>query len=764
MKVASGISIGPAALAAALSGFICLPSALAQTAVEPAPAETTEVLEEIIVTAQRREQALKDVPVSISAFSSAKIEDYKIENLEDYTSLAPSVGFTSNGSPLSQAISIRGISDLGGTVSPISLFVDNFNTTASGFDAALDIGLFDVERIEVLRGPQGTLFGRNVSGGAISVITKKPGREFGANVSLEAGSFDHYKVEGALNLPITDNVAFRVSGFADGDDGFLKNLGASGQSNELRSEGVRAALRIWASDQTVIDLAGTYSKTTADLADLVPTGLLSPFLSANGFPVDPADSYGEVGFFPSNDGTVVTDALTGESREIKLFNGQIDHDFGNVVGTINVGHMDIDTEFFSDADYTGGPYNIFDEASSGYTWSVETQIKSDYDAGGNWSWLGGAVVAKDRVENRDANFLFDGYLVDFFGFPPGSGPLAVEDIEFLTEVKSVAAFGDVTWTGIDRLTLSTGLRYSEDEVREEFASNEIVFPFFGPPGIIIPATAPISGQEKSRTITPRLSATYVLSDQINGYGVISKGARPGGTNLEAATNPALPQNYGIEKVLNYELGIKGGIFQNALTFSIAAFYLDWSGLQAASRVFVPGDIIGTNLTLSAGKARTYGTELEFSANLSERFKIDGAFGVLDAKFQDFQTVDELGDPYDASGNKIPLVSEFMGALAGQYTHPLSDSASIFVRGETAYRSGFWESSLNADGTQPKIDGYETVNIRIGADIGQYRVTVFGENISNDRVNIGSTGGTGGLAGLLATVRPTIWGVNVAVEF
>jgi iron complex outermembrane recepter protein len=764
MKVASGISIGPAALAAALSGFICLPSALAQTAVEPAPAETTEVLEEIIVTAQRREQALKDVPVSISAFSSAKIEDYKIENLEDYTSLAPSVGFTSNGSPLSQAISIRGISDLGGTVSPVSIFVDNFNTTASGFDTALDIGLFDVERIEVLRGPQGTLFGRNVSGGAVSVITKKPRREFEGNVSLEAGSFEHYQVDAALNVPISDSVAFRVSGFAKGNDGFLKNTGASGQSNELQAEGVRAALRIWSSDATVIDFAGTYSKTTVDLADLVPSGLLSPFLSGNGFPVDPAGSYDDIGFFPSNDSTVVTDSLTGESREIKLFTGQIDHDFGNVIGTINVGHMDIDSEFVSDADYTGGLYNIFESANSGYTWSVETQFKSDYDSGSNWSWLGGAVIAKDRVEDDSSNDIFDGFLVDFFGFPPGSGPITVEDSEFLTEVESIAVFGDLTWTGIDRLTLSTGLRYSEDEVREEFVSNEIVSPFFGPPGVVVLATLPISGREKSRTITPRLSATYVLSDQINGYGVISRGARPGGTNLEAAENPDLPQDYGVESVLNYELGLKGSAFQNAVNFSVSVFYLDWSGLQAASNVFLPGDIDGTNLTLSAGKARTYGTELEFSASLGERFQVDGAFGFLDAKFKDFQTVDELGVSYDASGNEIPLVSDFMGALAGQYTHPLSDSVSIFVRGETAYRSGFWESSLNGDGTQPKIDGYETVNIRVGADMGQYRVTLFGENITNDRVNIGFTGGTGGLAGLLATVRPTIWGVNVAVEF
>jgi iron complex outermembrane recepter protein len=313
--------------------------------------------------------------------------------------------------------------------------------------------------------------------------------------------------------------------------------------------------------------------------------------------------------------------------------------------------------------------------------------------------------------------------------------------------------------------LGIGLRYSIDKVRETLIINETVDVFAGPPAVIIPAQPAISGRVTSKTLTPRVSATYELSDDINVYGVISKGARPGGTNLEAfaVPNSGLPTNYGVEKVWNYEAGFKGSV-NNDLTFSLSAFHLSWSGLQAASRVFTAGNVVGTNVTLSAGKARTWGAELEYSARLSDRVRIDGAFGWLDAKFVSFSTVDDLGNNYNASGNQIPIVSKFMGAIAAQYTHPVSDQANIFIRGEGAYRSGFWENVLNADTTLPRVKGYETVSLRAGAEIDRFSLTFFGENITNNRVNIGAAGGVGGVGGLPATVRPTRWGVTAAVDF
>ncbi|MEM8986904.1 MAG: TonB-dependent receptor [Pseudomonadota bacterium] len=718
----------------------------------------------IVITAQRREQDFKDVPISVTAFDAQKIQDYQIRNLEDYTSLAPNIGFASDGSPLNQTISIRGIADPGGTVATVSIFVDDFNTTASGFTSALDANLFDVERIEVLRGPQGTLFGRNVSGGAVSIVTKKPSDEFEGTVFGEYGSFDHYLVRGAVNVPMSDAVAVRVSAFTEGNDGFLENIGPSGQSNDLESWGARAAMRFTPSDTLTIDLAGSFSDIEQGVSDRVPTGVLSPFLRANGFPIDPLGSYSEIGFYPENEDTVVIDTPASREREITLITANAEKDFGGFSAIFTAGYMDVDSMFLDDADFTGGSFNVFGpDVNSGDTWSVEARLQSN-ESDSAFSWLVGVVYAEDSVEGSRTNTLLDGFTVGVFGFPVGTGPLVVEDIEFLTEVKSSAIFGDLTWQATARLSASFGIRFARDEVFESFKENEVVVPFFGPPGIVIPASALVSGETTSETITPRLSATYALTDEVNAYGTISRGARPGGSNLEAISDPDLPATYDEEIVMNYEAGLKGTLFDGSTTFSLAGFYLDWTDLQAESRVFSPGNIVGTNLTVSAGSVRTFGAELEFSSQLTDNFLIEGALGYQDAEFEEFNTVDELGSPFDASGNEVPFSSKFSGSFAAQYSQPVSASAEAFVRTEVAYRSSFWESPLNEDGAQPEVDGYETVNIRAGVDFGDVRVTVFGENLTNDGVNLGNQGGVGGLAGLLATVRPTRYGVNASFDF
>ncbi|MEO1018140.1 MAG: TonB-dependent receptor, partial [Pseudomonadota bacterium] len=696
-------------------------------------------LNRITVTAQRREQSLIEVPVSVTAFSTEDITDYDIQDLNDYAALTPNFGITDGGSPLSRAISIRGVSDIGGTVPPISIFVDEFNTTATNFGAAFDVNLLDIERIEVLRGPQGTLFGRNVSGGAVSITTVKPSTEgFEGYVSGELGSFDHRLVRGAVNVPLGESVAVRVSAYGQERGEFIDNVGPSGRGNDLESYGVRGALRVRPGVDTIADLTVTYTDFEQGASDQVPTGQLSDFLRLNGFPVDPFGSYDEIGFFPSNDDTITTDGVTQSARETLIVTGQLEHDFGQVTAVFTAGYMDLDVNEQLDADFTPSNFFVFPgDTVSGSTWSVEPRLLSNGD--GPLQWQIGASYAEDESTFLSSNVLGEDLLVGLFGLPPGTTDVVVEDSITGAAVNTTSVFGDLTYSVNDRLDVSFGLRYANDEVTESFIENPVFDIFQG-----VPTTgSSASGESSFETISGRLSATYDLNDSNNLFANIALGTRPGGFNTEAASNPDLPSTYGEEEVWNYEIGLKGRLFQDRLLYSVAAYYLDWSDLQNNTVFFVPGTVDGFNITTSAGGAESYGLEFEVSADLGAGFQLDAGFGLQDAEFGEFQTVDGAGDPFDASGNDIPLVSDVTANAALGYERQLTSNIDGFARAEASYRSDYFESALNSPLFGDSVDGYETVNLRIGFETDILRVSLAGENLTNDRQNVGFLQGTAG---------------------
>ncbi len=742
----------------AITVCLCIAGSPAVMAQQTGGAEDS-ASNEIVVTAQRREQSLKDVPIAVSAFSSEQIDNYQIEGLGDYAALTPNLGFTDGGSPIQKEISIRGVSNIGGTVAPVAIYVDEFNTTAADFGSAFDVNLLDIERIEVLRGPQGTLFGRNVSGGAISITTKKPSDVLEGNVEAEYGSFDHYRVKGAINIPIADGLAFRTTAFYEQNDGFLENRGPSGQSNDIETWGVRGAIRFEPSDDLVIDATATYIEFEQGLNSQVPTGQLSDFISANGFPVDPFGAYADIGFFPDNRNVVSTNDETRSFRDTLILTGRIEKDFGPVTGILNVGYMELDSDFSLDADFTPNSFFIFpNDSNNGTTYSVEPRLQSN--AGGDFDWTIGAIYAKDEVDGAAGNILQEDLIVGLFGFPPEFAPVVVEDTESGTIVETLSVFGDVTWRPASRLSLSAGLRYSSEEVTEIFVENPVFDIFVGAPD---PGSS-ARGSRTFNTVSARISGVYELTDDVNLYATISRGVRPGGFNVEALSTPGLPDSYGSETVMNYEAGLKGTLFDGSLRFSLAGYYLDWSDLQNDSVFFVPGTVNGFVVTTSAGGARSFGLEAEFNASVVDNLTIDGGFGVQDAQFDDFQTIDGIGNPVDASGNDLPLSSDFTGNIAAQYNLPVSDDLELFLRGEFAYRSSYFESALNRSTFGDKVPGYETVNLRAGFEYQDIKITAYGENLTEKRQNVGFIQGTAGLVGILATVRPRRFGVRASFNF
>ncbi|MEM8988357.1 MAG: TonB-dependent receptor plug domain-containing protein, partial [Pseudomonadota bacterium] len=216
--------------------------------------QETGATETIIVTAQKREQSLQDVPIAVTVFDEQAIEIQRIDELQDYALKTPNVGFIETGNRSRARLGIRGITNLGGDINTAGIYVDEFNVAPSSSTRTFDINLFDIERIEVLRGPQGTFFGRNTLGGALNITTKKPSADvFSGDLVAEYGSFDHRMVKSSLNVPLGANAAARGAVFYQADDGFIDNIGPAGRGNDKEDLGARLALRFTPTDNWTID-------------------------------------------------------------------------------------------------------------------------------------------------------------------------------------------------------------------------------------------------------------------------------------------------------------------------------------------------------------------------------------------------------------------------------------------------------------------------------------------------------------------------------
>lgn len=273
-----------------------------------------------------------------------------------------------------------------------------------------------------------------------------------------------------------------------------------------------------------------------------------------------------------------------------------------------------------------------------------------------------------------------------------------------------------------------------------------------------------SGSASFEQYTPRISALYRLSGQANLYATVSRGTRPGGFNLASLDNPALPATYDAESLLNYELGLKGEAFGRRLTYSAAAFYLDYSDIQSETIYFPPGTTAGEAITFNAGSAENLGFELELSALLAERLTIHGGVGYQDATFGTFETVDIFGAPFDATGNRLPLSSKWTANLALEYRAPLGSRLEGFARSELSYRSDYFETPLNETTPDEFTDDFETVNLRLGLVRDRLTIVAFGENLSEKRQIRGSLGTTRALAGAMVTLVPRRYGVRISYDF
>ena len=723
----------------------------------------------IVVTAQRREQLIQDVPISITAFSAETIEKANITEAKEYLALAPNVSFTEDGETGNRSINIaiRGVSNIGlgevSTQQSIGYYLDeqSVGSTANG---TYNPQLIDIERIEVLRGPQGTYFGRNASGGALNITTKKPDDNFYAEAGAEVARFDTYKAYGVVNLPLSETLFFRGVASYETSDGLIRNVNPNGAANSgYDYVHARGALRYVPTDRLTLDLSVAYTDEDEGLDATVPSGVLDlDTQSIFGAGFEPIDD--QLGFYPENQRRVNHNAPEFNRNNFLLVNNRINWEGDGFSIRSITGYIDSGNERLFDQDNISADAINRRNDYDGRSFSQELRVQSE-DAE-VFDWVVGGLYAHDRI--RQFNSITAGtdttYTDPVTGeviglLPPIPPGFRINENNKIFKTESWAAFADLTWHVSPRFELIVGGRYSHDTISNR---NFGVVAFESP----VPDT---SARRSFDDFSPRFVVRYEFSDDASVYASASKGYKAGGVDI----NTDIVSPFSPETLWNYEVGLKGSALDNALQYSASIFYLKWKDLQVQTNFLRdPTDISSAvELTLNAAKASNKGFEVEMLARVSPELRLSGAFGYLDSEFDSFpEAVLAGGNAVDLSGFRLPKTPRYTFSTAIDYERELTPGWDIYSRTELSYRSsapGDLEGVAAAPLGLPRFPyvpgGYTVVNLRAGLQGDRYELGVYVENLFKEDYYTG-TQDNFGLGGIRLRPHPRVWGLTGKVKF
>ncbi len=639
---------------------------------------TSPLIEEIVVTAEKREENLQDVPVSVSAFTGDTIEKLGLRQSVDITAQTPnfSVGYP-NGDGGIPALFIRGVglNDFGVlNQGPVATYADQ---TYIASNAAQIFQLLDVDRVEVLRGPQGTLYGRNANGGAVNFISRKPTTEWEGWGRASYGSWESTKFEGAIGGPISDVIGVRASLLKIDSDGWLENQVTGNDQNGADDLAWRVLLEANPNDSTnlLVNLHGGKSESDSTqyqhLGTLDPESELDPefdqctpaqiaalqcvdvagyseYAPYFGLPAVPGYDDGNYDYEPKNDTDFWGVSLTAT------------FDVGEFEITSITSFDDIDDSRPEETDASPNPLIHGLLAVDQQTFSQEIRIAQDRDS---WSWLAGAYYMKDEATDETG---FDLPLLDF-NFASHTDQ----------EITSMAIFADAKFDLSEAWSLSTGLRYTKEDIEQD------VLLFLVPFDPVDPPLVEGSPDEDFDNVSGRVVLDYRVSDDILIYGGITTGFKAGG--IQSSLDGIFP--YDEEKLISYEGGFKSTLADGRVRLNGAVFYYDYQDLQVFTFINV-GDI-GFSFLDNASDARVYGAEIELQMLPTDQLFINLGLGLLDSEYEDFVNPDG-----DQSGNQVTLSPDVTFNGLVQYDVPLGDLGAVTFQVDWNYQDEVFFDSLN----------------------------------------------------------------------
>lgn len=766
----------------------------------------------IIVTAQKREQSIQNVPITISAISGEQLERLNVDEFDELSAYIPGLNIQEQ-SANNPGFVIRGITSDSGSaqIAPrVTIYLNGIDVSRSRgsyFD------LFDIERVEVVKGPQSTLFGTAATIGAISVVTAKPTRDFGAMVKANYGNFNAYQLQGMINTG-GDKISGRLAFSYKKRDGYIRNIAGEPGTLSARTSGVRqddlngydqfaarASVRIRPTDESTMDFVFNYEQqrnpgTAFKSGSLAPTGgTTSPY------------SFAELGGAPANlSKSILGLGKLGLNREVYDANVTFQTPIGDDWSLTSIsGWRKFDSLETFDADGSALFFLEFAEDAKGQQFSHETRIA--YDGDRLHGFFGFNIFHEDGTQavpfvTDEGTYIgcapfaafapFQQAIGGALGLTPANGiaftpaevcaglnnvnsPLTATQILtggaatvlpyssiFTNGGKntSYSIFADATFDLTDRLEISAGLRYSIEERTSTYSAvqpGSAIFAGLGAPGVSLLGATDTGGLTYRASDTfhawlPRFNALYRLSDAINLYATISKGRRSPVLNLSAAAGPVANLTFvPQEKVWNYEGGIKAN--NGGFSGTIGVFYQDYTNFQTS---FI--DSSGQVQPFNAGNAGNFGVEVEAALRVGEHLRLFANYAYIDAKISS-------PDP-DYQDSRFRLQSKHTAAAGLDATLPLGAGGfELFATPSVTYASKQYFEIPNREALSE--DGYVLVNARAGLRFGDgaYEIAGFARNLLDEKylIDAGNTGGTFGTATYIAG-EPQLYGIEVVARF
>lgn len=704
--------------------------------------------EMIVVTASKREEQLIDVAQSVSVVSGDALERVQATNIQDFLGQVPGLQLTQSTAGFGRVV-MRGV-NTGSVSSTVAIYQDE---TAVGSSSGLvngailtaDFDTFDVARVEVLRGPQGTLYGASSMGGVLKYVTRDPSVEgfelrTRANVETTNGGDESYMGSAVVNVPLGSTLALRASGFYRDFGGFIDSIGTGGSDrenniNDNKSYGGRAALLFAPSDAVSV-------KLSAYLQNL-KTGASS---SVDSNPVNAGTLYGRLSqsqFVPEN-----TDV------KYRLYSGVVDIDLGfaNLVSATSYStlaqqfRVDLTPQFGGLIQTIFRVPNDFGQSQVTNVKRLTQEIRLQSASSDSFEWLVGGYFTREKgVIDQQFDAFTPGTLTPITGLPL----LGLATIN--SKYRELAAFANATVYFGEKFNVSLGGRYSGNKQSATQRSNGVLA---GGPSVLPEANS------SENVFTFSVAPQYEINDHATIYTRVAKGFRPGGPNVLAPGAPADLRSYASDSLISYEAGVKAETSDRKFSIDIAAFHIDWKDIQ------VFGQINNFGVNFNGGRAKSDGVEFTSTFRPTEglNLSLNGAY--TDATLKD-DTPAQVGG---LTGDQLPYTPKFSIGTNADYRWSVGTDTSAFVgaslRSLSKQPAGFNLAFRTANGRQRYLPAYEVLDLRAGVEFGRYTVELYAKNLtdSEGKTSLEVPGNIPLGAAGTGVIRPRTFGLSLTTEY
>jgi iron complex outermembrane receptor protein len=704
------------------------------TEARPAPSDATGV-EEILVTARRRVENQQDVPIPLTVIDGATLDDTGTYNALRLTQLAPTFNYISSN-PRNTNYTIRGLGASFGLANDglepgVGFYIDQVYYARP---AVASFDLLDVQQVEILRGPQGTLFGKNTTAGAVNITTREPTFDPEARLELSGGQ-DGYKqskamVSGAL---VDDILAGRLAAAGTVKDGTLDNVSTGNEDNGQKSVAVRGQLLYDAASDVKVRLSGDYNRQDAKCCTqlyvtygqtLKPAAQQYPALAA-------AAGYAPPSTDPYDRKSDVNSRIQARS-ELGGTSLIVDWDLGAVTLTSVSAWRYWNWDPANDRDYTALSINtVSKNPDKQDQYSEELRIASNGD--NTVDWVAGLYAFTQTIEAQPVAEY--GAAATRWLLTPSTLPVNLldgyrSDADTKATTDSYAAFAQITWSITDRLEVTPGIRYTYEEKDGRYDQTVSGGLATTDPALIAKKLSIVRPQSYSadfsdNSTSGQVNVSYKLTDTVLAYTTYARGYKSGGINMagipnDAAGNPALTKAVvDPEEVTNYEVGLKSQFFDDRVTANLAAFYTKVHDYQANVVDTGPGALRG--YLANVDQVRVKGIELDAAVNVVEGLTTYARVSFNSGEYESFdngpcplELIGTATTSCDLSGKDLPGLSKWVVSTGGEYQHPLSVfgyAGAAYFGAEGSYRSSFYSDA--ADSVYMKIDAYSLLNLRAG---------------------------------------------------